>query len=142
MRKEIFKKCHRRYYPLSLNIDTQYRMQLTLFLIPGRACDGGLSDCCRTSVSATGPHWGGERKNENCQHNKWSSLVQPVMHFVISVETGDRCGHEQRGGRMGRPARMLKDVSGCELYDNAVRSDRWKPAIKTEFQFSINRFKQ
>lgn len=36
MKKQIFEKCHQRYYPLSLNIDTQYRMQLMLFLIPGR----------------------------------------------------------------------------------------------------------
>lgn len=36
MEKQILKKCHRRYYPLSLNIDTQYRMQLKLFLTPGR----------------------------------------------------------------------------------------------------------
>nr|KAF6489920.1 hypothetical protein HJG59_010315 [Molossus molossus] len=107
-----------------------------------RARDDGLSDCCRTSVSATGLHWGGERKNETCQHNKWSCLVQTVMHFAISVGTGDRCDHEEHGGPTGRPARMFKDISGYELYDGAIRSDLWKPAIKTELHFSINRFKQ
>lgn len=73
--------------------------------------------------------------------------MEPLMQTVnalchITVGTVDLCGHEEERGNTGLPARMFKDVSGCELCESSVRSELWKTAIKTEFHFSINRFKQ
>lgn len=66
--------------------------------------------------------------------------VNALCH--ITVGTVDLCGREEDRGETGLPARMFKDISGCELYESSGRSDLWKTAIKTEFHCSINRFKQ
>lgn len=61
--------------------------------------------------------------------------VNALCH--ITVGTVDLCGHGEDRGKTGLPARMFKDISGCELYESSVGSDLWKRAIKTDFTLAL-----
>lgn len=64
------------------------------------------------------------------------------MHFVILQWEPYISVVMKKREKPGLPARMFKNTSGCEFYEGSVWSNLWKTAIKTEFHFSINRFKQ